>query len=109
MSILREVSNKLESQIGLYSDFTFLFLFCSYACDICGKQFVRKCHYDSHMLCHSEERRFKCTKCDMAYKLNKHLRDHMKKSHQNETDLSALINSIHTDDDMISQKSILHH
>lgn len=83
------------------------FILYRYACDVCNKQFVRKCHYDLHILSHSSERPFKCMKCSMTYKTNKHLRDHIRKAHQDETNFSLLMNSIYADDDVISQQSLI--
>jgi Zinc finger, C2H2 type len=56
-------------------------LAASIPCEICGKLFRLKAALTSHLRTHSDERRFKCKLCPLAYKHSSHLRDH-EKTHQ---------------------------
>ncbi len=49
-----------------------------FVCDVCGKMFKRKKHYNVHMKTHQSEKSFKCNICgnkfSTACNLNKHYR-----------------------------------
>jgi len=92
----------LSSSFGLVT-----FDVLRFSCDVCDKKFVRKCHYELHVRSHSNERPFKCMKCSTTYKTSKHLRDHNKRTHQDKSNLNNLLDSIYTEDEVISQPSLL--
>ncbi len=55
-----------------------------YSCEKCGKQFVNIGAFDKHLLTHSEIRPYKCSICDVGFKLKVHLKKHNLYRHSDE-------------------------
>lgn len=101
----------LVANIQFMSLFLYIFRF---ACPTCGKQFVRKCHYEGHLRTHSTERPFKCNTCSRTFKDRKHWREHTKRVHANEINMQsiledALTSTTHTfHSSMVSTTQFIH-
>lgn len=48
------------------------------SCQKCGKGFVKQSDYKTHLLSHSNEKKFKCTECNKIYKSLSNLNQHKK-------------------------------
>ncbi len=59
----------LKAHQEIHSDYNLV-------CPECGKGFRRKMNFNSHLLSHSEERRFGCSDCDKWFKWRPHLIRH---------------------------------
>ncbi|RZF32460.1 hypothetical protein LSTR_LSTR017420 [Laodelphax striatellus] len=65
-----------------------------FQCESCNKCFVRKCHYESHVRSHSENRPYKCSTCGRCFKEKKHWKVHLRRVHTNEITMQSLLDSI---------------
>lgn len=61
-----------------------------FACDICGKKFIRKCYFQNHLKSHSFKKTFQCDLCKKVYKCKKSLVIHFR-SHTGERPFSCNI------------------
>lgn len=52
----------------------------SYLCNICGKSFIEKCNYNTHMKCH-KERPFQCENCPRKFATEEERRIHDEGQH----------------------------
>ncbi|XP_050086697.1 zinc finger protein ZFP2-like [Anopheles aquasalis] len=52
-----------------------------YGCDICGKEFVKKCNLQMHSYLHEEVLRFVCMFCNQGFKQYSGLRNHTLRAH----------------------------
>lgn len=54
-----------------------------HACNVCDKRFIYRCLLREHQRSHSDERTFKCTKCECVFKQTSNLMMHVKRRHEN--------------------------
>ena len=55
-------------------------------CELCGKGFLSKCHYLSHINSHYGNKMFVCQSCGKQFAHNSGLKEHVRKAHgENET------------------------
>jgi uncharacterized Zn-finger protein len=51
-------------------------------CDVCFKGFVSRSALSSHLVTHAEQRPYKCSSCDLTFKVPSTLRAHVKVVHE---------------------------
>lgn len=66
-------TTKLKNHVKLKHDKKFIAI-----CSICNIGFIKVSDYKSHMMTHSTDKKFGCTKCDKTYKSLSNLNFHMK-------------------------------
>ena len=58
----------------------------NYVCEVkgCGKAFKSEANLRSHMISHSDEKKYQCPHCEKAYKTNRDRQTHVFKEHPEE-------------------------
>jgi len=74
----------------------------NHTCTTCGKNFMKKSHYESHLRSHATERPFQCPTCGKGYKERKHCREHVRRVHPNDFNLETLFASITSEDAQVA-------
>uniref|UniRef100_A0A182F4N0 C2H2-type domain-containing protein n=1 Tax=Anopheles albimanus TaxID=7167 RepID=A0A182F4N0_ANOAL len=64
-----------------------------YGCDICGKEFVKKCNLKMHSYIHEELLRFVCKFCNQGFKQYSGLRNHILRTHPESAEKQTEVNA----------------